>query len=395
MVAVSGNTVNLKATPSPDGAVTATVAKGTLATLIAVQSGWVQIRLDNGASGWLSDWLIDTTPTVTRPKANASGAAQLSGGPEVIGYYTVNFPGDTSSYKSLVSNGSNLTGIAPFLFTIDPSGKVTGNHNSEAMAAAKSRGIKTFALVHNLAGPWFNGSLAKSVLGNPLNRQRAVYNIANIVRTYGYTGVNIDFESVPASMRQALTSFVSELAGALRPEGHLVTISVPAKTRDSWTDDWSGAYDYQALAKYADMIMLMTYDQNFRSGPPGPIASIGWVEDVVQFAVSQAPANKFLLGLAAYGYDWPSYGDANAISVGQAMDIARRNGRTVQWSDRDKSPYFTYYKSGVKRTVWFESGNSYRYKLDLVKRYGLKGVALWRLGFEDSTMWSTINQYLL
>lgn len=400
LVAINGNTVNLKALPSADSAVTATVNKGTLATLVSAQGGWAQVRLDNGTTGWLLDWLLDTTPSVaSRGQSSPGGAAsgggiKLVGGPEIIGYYTVNFPGDRSSYNSLISHGSDMTGIAPFLFTIDSSGRVTGTHNQEAMAAAKARGLKTFALVHNLAGPWFNGSLAQSVLGNTLNRTRAVSNIANVVRTYGYSGVNIDFESVPGSQRQNLTAFMRDLSAALRPEGRLVTISVPAKTYDNKNDNWSGAYDYRALAQYSDLIMLMTYDEHFRSGPAGPIASIGWVEKVLRFATSQAAPSKFLMGLAAYGYDWSGWGSANAVSYSQAMKIASQNGRTVQWSDRDKSPYFTYYKNGAKRTVWFESSNSYRYKLELVKRYGLKGVALWRLGFEDASMWSTISQYL-
>lgn len=391
-VGVTGTQVNLRSAPDNAAPITARASRGTGATLERAGNGWARLRLDSGESGWVADWLLDSHPRFV-PSTNTSSPAQskLSGGKLVYGYYTVNFPGDTDSYDVLVSNGHRLSGIIPFLFTMDASGKVTGLHNQAAMAAAKERGLTTLALVHNLSGPWFSGSLAHSAIGNWTNRSRAVSSIANLVLTYGYDGVNIDLEAVPSYDRAALTAFLRDLSQALRPAGKLVTISVPAKTYDDPRNSWSGAYDYAALGQVVDLMMLMTYDEHFTDGPPGPVASVGWVDSVAAYAASQVPPAKLILGVPGYGYDWASWGKAMAVSYDQAVSLARRYGRSVQWSASAQSPYFTYYKNGAQHTVWFESADSLLPKLKVVEQRGLKGVALWRLGFEDSRFWTLVG----
>jgi spore germination protein YaaH len=390
-VGVTGTQVNLRSAPDNAAPITARVTRGTGATLESAGNGWAKLRLDTGETGWLADWLLDSHPRFVPSPAGSSQGAKVSGGKLVYGYYTVNYPGDTDSYDSLVSNGRRLSGIIPFLFTLDASGRVTGLQNRAAMAAAKERGLTTLALVHNLSGPWFSGSLAHSAIGNWANRSRAVSSIANLVLTYGYDGVNIDFESVPYYDRAALTAFMKDLSQALRPAGKLVTISVPAKTYDDPRNSWSGAYDYTALGQYADLIMLMTYDEHFTDGPSGPVASAWWVDSVASYAASQAPASKLVLGVAGYGYDWSGAGKATAVSYDEAVSLARRYGRSIQWSSAAQSPYFTYYRNGLQHTVWFESADSLLPKLKIVEQRGLKGIALWRLGFEDSRTWSLLR----
>ena len=41
------------------------------------------------------------------------------------------------------------------------------------------------------------------------------------------------------------------------------------------------------------------------AAPPGPISPLSWEQRVVRYAKTQAPANKIVLGLHLYGYDWP------------------------------------------------------------------------------------------
>lgn len=393
-VGLTGTQVNLRVSPDNSSTLTGKTAKGAGATLVDAGNGWAKLRLDTGETGWVADWLVDShAPALPAGSASAAGT-KLSPGKVVFGYYTVNFPGDTDSYTSLTANSKHLTGIIPFLFTLDSSGRLTGLHNEAAMAAAKARGLSNIALVHNLSGDWFSSSVIHAALSNPVNRARAVSNITSLVRTHGYDGVNIDFESVPSYDRAALTAFMAELSQKLRPYGKLVTISVPAKTYDQPGNSWSGAYDYKALGQSVDLMMLMTYDEHYTGGPAGPIASKPWVQSVAAYAVSQVPAQKVVLGVPAYGYDWPSSGKASAVGYDGAMSLARKYGRTVKWSSSAGAPYFTYYKNGSQHTVWFESADSLGPKLDIVQRYNLKGIAIWRLGFEDNRIWSVLGQRL-
>ncbi|MDI6870047.1 MAG: glycosyl hydrolase family 18 protein [Bacillota bacterium] len=392
-VGVTGTQVNLRATPDNGAPIVARAARGSGATLESAGNGWAKLRLDSGESGWVPDWLLDSHPRFVPSPGNPPSPAspQLPGEKLVYGYYTVNFPGDMESYNAMVANGHRLSGIIPFLFTLESNGRVTGLHNQAAMAAAKERGLTTLALVHNLSGPWFSGSVAHSAIGNWANRSRAVSSIVSLVKTYGYDGVNIDLEAVPSYDRNALTAFMRDLSQALKPLGKLVTISVPAKTYDDPRNSWSGAYDYAALGQYVDLMMLMTYDEHFANGRPGAIASVRWVDAVASYAASQVSPSKLILGVAGYGYDWPSGGKAKAVSYSDAVALARRYGRTIQWSTAAQSPYFTYYKNGSMHTVWFESADSLAHKLKIVEQRGLRGVALWRLGFEDPRFWSLVG----
>ncbi|MGE5552759.1 MAG: glycosyl hydrolase family 18 protein [Betaproteobacteria bacterium] len=393
-VGITGTQVNLRSTPDNGAPIVAQLTRGSGATLEGVSNSWARLRLDSGESGWVPDWLLDSSPRfVPSPSGDSSTSlpSRLSGKRLVYGYYTVNFPGDTDSYNSMIANSWGLTGIIPFLFTLESNGNVTGLHNRAALAAAKERGLTTLALVHNLSGPWFSSSVAHAALSNWVNRSRAVKSIANLVTTYGYDGVNIDLEAVPSYDRNALTSFMRDLSQALRPLGKLVTISVPAKTYDDRRSSWSGAYDYAALGQYVDLMMLMAYDEHYTKGPAGPIASSPWVDAVASYAASQVSPSKLILGLAGYGYDWSSTGSAKAVSYSDAIALAKRYGRTIQWHTGSQSPYFTYYRSGSQHTVWFESADSLAYKLKIVEQRGLRGVALWRLGFEDPRFWSVIG----
>ena len=36
--------------------------------------------------------------------------------------------------------------------------------------------------------------------------------------------------------------------------------------------------DYTKLAEHADYLMIMSYDEHYETGNPGPIASLGFVE---------------------------------------------------------------------------------------------------------------------
>ena len=137
----------------------------------------------------------------------------------------------------------------------------------------------------------------------------------------------------------------------------------------------------------------MTYDEHWAGGAPGPIASINWVKSVVNYATSVIPKEKIMLGIASYAYDWPSTGQkAEAYSMRQAYDLVSKYGVSIKWDDSSKSSYFNYTdSSGIYHTVWLENSTSIKYKLDLVNDYDLPGIAVWRLGLENSDFWTTIS----
>ncbi|HAN10020.1 MAG TPA: chitinase [Clostridiales bacterium] len=305
----------------------------------------------------------------------------------VLGYATYYYSGDKSSYNSMVANKDAIDEIVTHTYTVDGSGNLTGIIPLEQIQYAKSNNIKVQASISNQ----FSGLVAKQLLESATNRATLINNILVEIGKYGYAGVNVDIEGVYAINREHMTTFMKELYETLNPKGYLVTIAVPAKTYDSTTDGWNGAFDYKSLNMYADQIVIMTYDEHYPGGTLGAIASYGWVKRVVEYAVTVIPKEKILLGVAAYGYDWSSSG-TKSYSVSKAYEIATTYGATIIWDSVSQTPHYTYIDTlGVSHEVWFENSYSIPFKLNMVNDYGLLGVAIWRLGLEDAAYMSKIS----
>ncbi|MCX7779325.1 MAG: glycosyl hydrolase family 18 protein [Negativicutes bacterium] len=153
----------------------------------------------------------------------------------------------------------------------------------------------------------------------------------------------------------------------------------------------AAAYDYAELAKYADKIIIMTYDNHGAWSGSGPIADIRWVEESLKYALKFIPKSKLYLGIAAYGYDWAGE-KVESVEHKQISALIQQYKPAVRWYEPSKSPYFTYKGTdGLNHQVWFENARSISYKLDLANKYDIAGVAMWRLGGEDVGYWRTIR----
>lgn len=305
----------------------------------------------------------------------------------VLGFTTYYNSKDSSSYKSMAANTSTIDEIATHTYITDATGNIPAIVPISQITYANNNGIKALAMVSNN----FDGNIAKTLLESPINRQALINNILKAIKINRYKGVNIDFEGVYYYDRSYLTTFMSELYSTLNPQGFYVTISVPAKTSDSPTASWNGAYDYAALAKSSNQVVLMTYDEHYPGGAPGTIASISWVENVIKYAVTVIPKEKVLLGTAAYGYDWSSNG-TKSYSISAIYNLASTYGAPIKWDSLSQSPYFNYSDAaGISHTVWFENAESLNFKLDLVNSYDISGIAIWKLGLENINYWTSIK----
>ncbi len=307
-------------------------------------------------------------------------------GKQLVGYYT-QYQSKYSSYKSLSSYGEHLDYIATFSYVIDNNGDLMGETPWDALALAKERQVKPLLLVHNMLDE-VDSSGVSVVLSSPTLRGKLVNNIKNVVVRDGYSGVNVDLEGVYPPDRQNYNRFLHELSDALKPEGKVLSVSIPAKTQDDPRNAWSGAYDYATIGEVADFVMLMTYDEHWYGGDPGPVASLPWVVRVLDYATSQIPRERLILGIAAYGYDWSPNG-SRAITWNEVGKLLTSYG-PAKWHDDYCVPFLIYNAGGVRHELWFENTYSLRFKLDLVNNYRLAGIALWRLGFEDADFWNMV-----
>lgn len=336
----------------------------------------------------------DSTQVSRGDAGTPAGIPKAAPGKMVLGFTAEDYVGDTNSYNSVANFGQNVDAIATFTYYVD--GK--GNLNLQTpvprntIQSAKAQGIRPLALIHNYQNG-FNKDVARTLMTSATARKNLINQLLAVLPREGYDGINVDLEGLYPGDSAAYIQLLTELKAALKPKGYWLTVSIPAKTADNPNDAWSGAFNYKAIGGLADHVLIMTYDQNWIGGAPGPIAGQPWVEKVIQYAVSQIPAQKILLGLATYGYDWgvPSN---KALSYPKAVALAKQYGAVINWDNTNQVSWFQYKDAqGNLHKVWFEDQRSAKAKLQLVTKYGLAGVGIWRLGYEDSLYWDVIKDF--
>ncbi len=243
----------------------------------------------------------------------------------------------------------------------------------------------------------FNNLLISSVVNNPEYGERLIRNLLRTIQEKGYGGVDIDFEYILASDRDAFTDFVGRVAARMRANGFVTSVALAPKTSADQKGLLYEGKDYGAIGEAADHVLLMTYEWGYTYGPPLAVAPIDQVRRVVEYALTEIPAQKIDLGIPNYGYDWPlpyERGVTRAATVGniQAVRIAIEQGVPISFDEKAMSPYFTYVdaESGVEHEVWFEDVRSLQAKFDLIAEYGLRGCGYWQI-----MQWFRANWLLL
>lgn len=285
--------------------------------------------------------------------------------------------------------------ISPTWFAVvDDKGTIASKGDRAYVAAAHQKNVQVWALVSNS----FNRDMTKSILANGQAQDNIIKQLVTYASLYNLDGINLDFENVYDDDKDRLTAFVAKLGRALKEQK--VTLSVDV-TVPSAVPFWSPCYDRKELAKIADYIMVMTYDEHWRLSPiAGSTASLPWVEKGIKAMLTEVPPQKLLLGIPFYTRLWTeSTSEAGTVTVksqtlsmDQADKVIADNDSPVVWL-ADKGQHYTeYYRNGNRYRVWLEDKHSIALKARLVPKYNLAGTAAWRRGFEKDEIWPVIAE---
>ncbi len=230
----------------------------------------------------------------------------------------------------------------------------------------------------------FNNQLIHSVVNNPSYRERLFQNLLETMDEKGYQGLDIDFEYILPEDRDAFSAFVEQAAQTMRSAGYRTSIALAPKTSPDQKGLLYEGKDYRALGAAADHVLLMTYEWGYTYGPPMAVAPVNQVRRVVEYALTEIPAEKVNLGIPNYGYDWPlpfERGVTKAVTLGnvEAARLAAEEGAEIHFDSLAESPYFHYTKDGVTHEVWFEDVRSLQAKFNLIREYSLQGCGYWQI----------------
>ena len=230
----------------------------------------------------------------------------------------------------------------------------------------------------------FNNQLVRVVTENAQVQQNLIENVLATVQERGFDGVDIDFEYILPENKNGYAQFVANMREVMNANGYTVSVALAPKTSDDQPGLLYEGMDYQLLGEAADLVFLMTYEWGYTYSEPMAVAPLNQVRRVVEYALNRIPAEKILMGIPNYGYDWPlpyEKGITKATVIGnvEAVRIAISNHAAIAYDETAQTPHFAYTLNGRQHEVWFEDVRSIEAKLDLAKEYGLHGVGYWNL----------------
>ncbi|HHW19448.1 MAG TPA: LysM peptidoglycan-binding domain-containing protein [Firmicutes bacterium] len=298
-------------------------------------------------------------------------------------------PDDRVSFQDVSANIDKIDVVIDYGFSVSEDGSIVGSGDPELRNLVSSKGKAIFAMVSNTRNGKFDQNLARTVLKGGLTASKNFVTGIFRLLEQGYTGINIDFENIPGDLRQEFTAFIRNVSSLLGSRATL-SVAVPAKTRDNPDSSWSGGFDYSALSNWVDFVVIMAYDEHYSGSRPGPVASLEWVTEVSDFAKTQVPPSKIVLGIAGYGYEWPKDGGSGRSYPAHVMERDALSQGIAVVRDQGKVPHYELTRDGCVYVRYYEDGTSIREKVGLALKNGFYGVSLWRAGYETSDTWDAI-----
>jgi len=228
----------------------------------------------------------------------------LKAEPVALFYLTSN----PDSIRSFLAHSAQIDLLVPTWYQVDENGLVTGAPDPTVLKRAQDEKLSVMPIVALFSKKNFH-----ALATNPAAQVRLNDAMIRESKIHGYTGFQFDFENIDWTDRDQLTELVKTSAEAMHKAGLQLTIATVPNAPGypgsggfaKWIyTDWRGAYDIAALAKYVDLVCLMTYDQHTRWTVPGPVAGWDWTVENLDYALKVVPKEKLSLGIPLYGYHW-------------------------------------------------------------------------------------------
>lgn len=272
-------------------------------------------------------------------------------------------------------------------------------------------------------------------------RDKHIQNILYEVDTYGFDGIDIDYEGMSCEKKEKFEEFIVILSKEIHKRGKLLSVAVHPKTAAKksglkackglkekinmdFAENWRGpmTHDYAFLAKHADRVKVMAYElhpRKYRNPGPGPQAPNVWIRNIITYAKERVPAKKLYMAIPTYGYDWALNCNAKIKAVywsdalkRQQLGVTKQptnitqvladNKNSDSWTNLSKfswvhqgktyeDPSIWYKSEGCDRVAFFMNRKAFEEKMTLLRSYDIGGFSFWQLLSDNDP---GINDYL-
>lgn len=350
---------------------------------------WVKIRTESGKIGYIEKKYL-SQEIINRKETEKKEIKKVS---LIWDYFNeqAKAPTNTSDVKY---TGINV--VSPSFFYLE-NGKLEsniGNEGYEYIKWAKANGYEVWPMVANNNNSEEKIEQFSKLINDYDSRQELIIDITEFVEQYSLDGINIDFENINKSDKQALSRFIIELKPRLEKIGAKLSVDV---TEPDGSDRWSLCFDRHVIGDVADYIVFMAYDQyGTYSKTAGSTAAYNWVEKNINKFIKQEEVepNKIILGIPLYTRLWKESTNGITSTVISIKNIKKYipGNAQIRWLENEKQSYVEYTKDDCLYKMWIEDEDSIEEKMGLVVKYELSGVAFWQKGYETEPLLKTIDR---
>ena len=366
-------------------------AKDTVLRLMNEGEDWDQVATDDGYIGYIQKKKVsaaDTTDYKRSFKAEAYSYFTMDE-PVNLAWHQVTSTDANNYFADTTQNMTGVNVISPTWFSVsDNDGNVSSLASGEYVMQAHEKGLKVWGLVDNFS----ENMSTTTVLSNTAARQNLENQLVTYALKAGLDGINVDFESLSEDVGIHFLQFLRELSIQCHENNLVLSVDNPVP------EDFTSHYDRAEQGKVVDYVIIMGYDEHYVGSDTGSVASLPWVEQGVKDTLAEVPAKRTILAIPFYTRLWKTTeGGAltsEAIGMDQAQQAISDNGAETYWDKTTSQNYGTYEGDGATYQIWLEDSKSIAEKVKLIPKYKLAGVAEWKLGFENSGIWSVITENL-
>jgi hypothetical protein len=359
------------------------------ATLAATRS----VDLFAGAPVNATETSLHLTPATAPPQP---APASVQNEPPLVPHEVFGFAPYWTLDEFTAFDVKGLTTIAYFAVgvnsngTLDQSGPGWDGYESQQLVdlitRAHAAGDRVVLTVN-----CFSQSALADLTSSPAAARTLSAELIAAIEAKNLDGVNLDFEGTGSADQAGLTNLVSMVTTAL----HAIDPNwqVTMDTYASSAGDPNGFYNIKALAPFVDGFFVMAYQLNLEAngGPGSPLTDTTFpnATTVAQYAATVTP-KKVILGLATFGYDWPTtsgalgapaVGTPSVITYGQEV----ASGHPMYWDPVTDTGWTSFVTGGQWHQAFFEDPQSLYMAAQLAQSHGLAGVGEWALGFDGNS----------
>ena len=230
------------------------------------------------------------------------------------------------------------------------------------------------------------------ILNDNTLRLRHRREIVDLALKYGVTGIDIDYENLLPKDRIPFSRFISELSSELKKHNLSLSVTVQPKTRNRAISG-NTAMDWSDICRHADRLQIMLYNLHGKKTGPGPMATVDWISDVLQYAKSQCKLETIVPILKVSGMHWGP-NKVTAVQYDQVVALKNRRKAIMEREKTSQVPFFSYQINGDAGVVYFEDALSLKIKINRIFSMGFDKVVFWSLGRQDPHLASELRDFL-